>query len=264
MTGRAWYNHGVARHIQSIERAVAVLRILGSAPHPLTLQEVSDSLDLAKATTHGILGTLRHVGLVDQDRRTGHYAVTPSPDWLRQGGIDPNLLRSQAMNWADSLAASTGEAVLIGVPGQVDVEIVHHVFCPDGSPQQLQYGEHQPAHATALGKVLLAFTRWWELRLRQSPLVGYTGGTITDRDALSQHVDVVRRRGHAVEVSEHRSEEAAVAAPIRGFGGLGVGAIAVVGPAHRVCRDDQTVRPTLVESVCAAAQAVSTQLEQPR
>ena len=48
----------VARHIQSIERAVAVLRILGSAPHPLTLQEVADSLDLAKATTHGILGTL--------------------------------------------------------------------------------------------------------------------------------------------------------------------------------------------------------------
>jgi DNA-binding IclR family transcriptional regulator len=254
----------VARYIQSVERAVAVLRVLGSAPYALTLQEVSDSLDLAKPTTHGLLATLRHVGLVEQDRRTGHYRVTAAPDWLNSGGIDPHLLRSHAMNWADSLAASTGEAVLIGVPGEGDVEVVHHVYCPDGSPQRLLYGDRQPAHATAVGKVLLAFTRWWEVRLRLRTLEGYTSRTITDRDALRREIDLVRRQGHAVEISEHHGELASVAAPIRGFGGLGVGAIAVLGPAHRLCSDDRTARPALVESVVAAARAVSDQLEQPR
>jgi DNA-binding IclR family transcriptional regulator len=256
----------VAKHIQSVERAVAVLRVLGSAPYALTLQEVSDSLDLAKATTHGLLATLRHVGLVEQDRRTGHYRVTASPDWLDGGGggIDPHLLRSHAMNWADSLAASTGEAVLIGVPGVDDVEVVHHVFCPDGSPQRLLHGERQPAHATAVGKVLLAFTRWWEVRLRQRSLVGYTSRTVTDRVALHREVDLVRRRGYAVEVSEHVGDRASVAAPVRGHGGLGVGAIGVFGPADRLCSDDRTPRPALVESVVAAARAVSAQLEQPR
>jgi DNA-binding IclR family transcriptional regulator len=253
----------VVRHIQSIERAVAVLRVLGSAPHPLTLQEVADSLDLAKATAHGILATLRHVGLVEQDRRTGHYHASPTPDWLHGGGIDPHDLRSQAMNWADRLAATTGEAVLLGVPGEGDVEIVHHVFCPDGSTQRLMFGDRQPAHATALGKVLLAFTRWWELRLRQRPLDRWTGRTITDRETLRQHVDDVRRRGYAVEVAELHADRAGIAAPIRGFGGLGVGAIGVTGPSDRICVD-QAARPALVESVVAAARAVSEQLEAPR
>jgi len=253
----------VARHIQSIERAVAVLRVLASAPHPLTLQEVADSLDLAKGTAHGILATLRHVGLVEQDRRTGHYRGTATRDWLHGGGIDPHELRSRAMNWADSLAATTGEAVLIGVPGAGDVEIVHHVFCPDGSPQRLMYGDHQPAHATSLGKVLLAYTRWWELRLRQSPLDRWTGRTITSREALAEHVEDVRRRGYAVDVAELHPERAGIAAPIRGFGGLAVGAIALTGPTHRLIAD-RAPRPALVDSVVAAARAVTVQLEAPR
>ena len=257
----------MARHIQSIERAVAVLRVLGSAPQELSLQEVADSLGLAKPTVHGILATLRHVGMVEQDRHSGHYRVTASTDWLPRGGMDPHLLRSHAMNWADSLAATTRESVLIGVPRDSEVEIVHHVFCPDGSPQRLRFGERHPAHATALGKVLLAFTRWWELRVRQNsraPLDRWTVRTIVDPAELGRQVDVVRRRGHAVELSEHRPETVGVAAPIRAFGGLGVGAIGVVGPAHRLCADDRRPRPELVEAVVSAAHAVSAQLEQPR
>ena len=41
--------------IQSIERAAAVLRLLGTAAGPLGLAEMARSLDLAKPTTHGIL-----------------------------------------------------------------------------------------------------------------------------------------------------------------------------------------------------------------
>lgn len=254
----------MTRHIQSIERAVSVLRVLGAAPHDLTLAEVADSLGLAKTTAHGILATLRHVGTVDQDRRTGHYRLVRAPDWLPRGGLDPHLLRSHAMNWADSLAAMTGEAVLIGVLAERDVEVVHHVFRPDGSDQRLMFGDHLPAHATALGKTLLAFSRWWDLRLRQGTLEGYTGRTVTDREMLRADVADVRRAGHAVEVGERAAGQASIAAPIRAFGGLGVGAIALVGSTDRLCVDERTARPALVERVVAAAMAVSDQLEQPR
>jgi DNA-binding IclR family transcriptional regulator len=260
----------VARHIQSIERAVAVLRVLGSAPHELTLQEIADSLGLAKPTAHGILATLRHVGMVEQDRRTGHYRVTRTENWLPRGGMDPHLLRSHAMNWADSLAATAGEAVLIGVPDQQEVEVVHHVFCPDGSPQRLMYGDRQPPHATALGKVLLAFTRWWQLRVLQAgrgSLERYTARTVVDPVRLRAEVDAVRRRGYAVEVAEHHPGVVGVAAPIRAFGGLGVGAIALVGPLDRMLVDSSApaaaVRPSLLEGLLAAAASVSEQLEQP-
>jgi DNA-binding IclR family transcriptional regulator len=61
--------------IQSIERAAAVLRLLGGAGRPLALAEIAAPLDLPRPTAHGILRTLRDVGFVDQDRDTGRYSL---------------------------------------------------------------------------------------------------------------------------------------------------------------------------------------------
>src|SRR6185295_8037559 len=142
--------------IQSIERAAAVLRLLGGAGRPLALAEVAAPLDLPRPTAHGILRTLRDVGFVDQDRDTGRYTLGVGLERLH-GGWDRYELRARAMNWADSLAGSTGQEVLLGMPAGAGLEVVHHVFRPDGSPQRLRTGETLPLHATAVGKCLLAF-----------------------------------------------------------------------------------------------------------
>ena len=63
--------------MQSIERAAAILRLLGGAGRPLALAEIAAPLDLPRPTAHGILRTLRDVGFVDQDRDTGRYASAP-------------------------------------------------------------------------------------------------------------------------------------------------------------------------------------------
>ena len=70
--------------------------------------------------------------------------------------LDGNELRARALNWSDSLATRTGEAVRIGTLHEQRVLVVHHVFRPDNSFQTLDVGTLLPAHATALGKVLLA------------------------------------------------------------------------------------------------------------
>ncbi len=247
-------------HIQSIERAVAVLRLLAMAPQDLALQEIAESLELPKATTHGIVATLRHVGLVRQDRVTSRYRLDAELQELPGGGLDPNLLRSQAMNWADSLAANTGEAVLIGIPAADGVEVIHHVFCPDGSAQRLRVGETRPVHASALGKVLLAHTPWLRSRLRQSALERYTSRTITDRDGLLEQVRRIETVGYGVDVGEYASDIGGVAAPIRQYGGLGVGAISVLGPTDRIFSTAGTPHREITARVVAAARAISDQL----
>jgi DNA-binding IclR family transcriptional regulator len=251
-------------HIQSIERAVAVLRLLAAAPQDLALQEIAESLELPKATTHGIVATLRHVGLVRQDRGTARYRLDAELQGLPGGGLDPNLLRSHAMNWADSLAANTGEAVLIGIPSPQGVEVIHHVFCPDGSRQRLRVGEIRPVHASALGKVLLAHTPWLRSRLRQSSLESYTSRTTTDREALLDEVRRIKRVGYSVDVGEYVSEQGAIAAPIRQYGGLGVGAISVVGPTDRIFSTHGVPHREITDRVIAAARAVSEQLAESR
>ncbi len=250
--------------IQSIERAVAVLRLLGAAPHDLALQEVADSLELPKSTTHGIVTTLRHVGLVEQDRISGRYRLVGELEGLPGGGLDPHLLRSQSMNWADSLAANTGVAVLLGLPVSDRVEIIHHVFCPDDSPQLMLTGRTRPVHATALGKVLLAHTSWLGSRSRQIPLESYTSRTTTSREQLADEVRRIRVQGYSLEMGEYEGETSSVAAPIRVYGGLGVGAIAVVGPTHRMFPARARPRRNVTDRVVFAAHAISDQLEQLR
>jgi len=102
--------------IQSIERAAAMLRLLGSAGRPLALAEIAAPLDLPRPTAHGILRTLREVGFVDQDRDTARYTLAAA---LRRLGSewDRHDLRSRAMNWADSLAGSSGQESTSGYRG---------------------------------------------------------------------------------------------------------------------------------------------------
>ncbi|GAB2871338.1 IclR family transcriptional regulator [Nocardioides pacificus] len=247
--------------IQSIERAAAVLQLLGAAHTPLALSELTDALGLPKPTVHGIVRTLCDVGFVDQDTRTGRYRLGAGLARLGQGAIDANELRSRSMNWADTLAARTGLEVQIAMPVEGTAEIVHHVFRPDDSHQRLRVGERHPLHATALGHVLLACVASAPA-LRSLTLTRYTSSTVTEHDQLAERVSRVRLHGSATENGEHRPGVAAFAAPIRHRAGLGVAALAVVGPAERVL--DSSGRPLrrVLEQTTEAAAAIIARLEE--
>ncbi|MGH3498788.1 MAG: IclR family transcriptional regulator [Nocardioidaceae bacterium] len=248
-------------HIQAIERAAAVLRLLSTATQDLGLQEISDALGLPKTTAHGIVKTLRHLSLVEQDRDSRRYRLGRGLEELGGGGLDPHLLRSHSINWADSLAANTGASVLVGVPRADDVEVVHHVFRPDGSSQRMRIGETLPLHATALGKVLLAFGTGLGPRMRSLRLDRYTTRTVQRLSQLEEEVATARRRGYASTLGEHIPDVASIAAPIRAYGGLGVGAVALVGPADQICTPSGAPRKALIDRVVSAAKSISEQLE---
>ena len=242
--------------IQSIERAAAMLRLLGGAGRPLTLAEVAAPLDLPRPTVHGILRTLREVGFVDQDRDTGRYTLAAG---LRRlgSGWDRHDLRSRAMNWADSLAGSTGQEVLLGMPTGDVVELVHHVFRPDGSPQRIRTGEQLPLHATAVGKCLLAFAPIAVPRPHELDLQRYTGRTVVAVGPLSEQLATARHRGWAGELGEHRTEIGGLAAAVRTGGGLVVGALGVEGPVEELFGSGGTPVPRLVDHLLNAAREIS-------
>ena len=244
--------------VQSIERAAAVLRLLAGGAGRLPLGEIARSLDLAKGTAHGILRTLKEVGFVEQDRTSGHYQLGAALLRLGTGHLDVNELRSRSINWADPLAARSGEAVRIGTVRDGQVLVVHHVFRPDDTFQTLDVGTLLPMHATALGKSLLAYRAAGATPPRA--MDRYTSRTITAPESLAAVLRHVRQVGWSCEVEELTRGEAAVAAPIRGHGGLVVGAIGISGPVERLCDSRYRPRPHLVATVRDAARAVSRDL----
>jgi DNA-binding IclR family transcriptional regulator len=244
--------------VQSIERAAAILRVLAAGPGRLGLGEIARSLDLAKGTTHGILRTLQLVGFVEQDRVSGHYQLGAALLHLGTSYLDINELRSRSINWADPLAARSGEAVRIGTVLEGKVLVVHHVFRPDDTFQTLDVGALLPLHATALGKVLLAYRTAGVAP--PSELELFTRRTVVTPRALAAALDQVREDGWSAEVEELTLGQAAVAAPIRGYGGLVVGAIGVSGLVERICDSRYRPRQNLVAYVRDAARAVSRDL----
>jgi DNA-binding IclR family transcriptional regulator len=253
----AAYAAEVPGSIQSIERAAAVLRLLGAAGRPLGLGELAAMLALPSPTAHGIVRTLRDVGFVDQDRNTGRYGLGAGLRSLDRGGWDPHELRSRAMNWADSLAGSTGQEVVLGVPDGPSVRLVHHVFRPDGSAQWIRTGQHQPLHASALGKCLLAFAPVAVPLPRELDLHPYTGRTCTTVGTLESHLAVARRRGWAADAGEYQLGMGGAAAPLRESGGLVVGALGVEGPVEELFAPGGELRPRLLEQLSAATREVS-------
>jgi len=182
----------MARNIQSLERAAAMLRLLAGGERRLGLSDIASSLGLAKGTAHGILRTLQQEGFVEQDDASGRYQL--GAELLRLGTtyLDVHELRARALVWTDDLARSSGESVYLGVLHQQGVLIVHHVFRPDDSRQVLEIGAMQPLHSTALGKVLSAYDPVAHSEAIEADRKPFTDRTVCELEDFEHILDMSR------------------------------------------------------------------------
>ncbi|MER5942568.1 MULTISPECIES: IclR family transcriptional regulator [unclassified Streptomyces] len=249
----------MARNIQSLERAAAMLRLLAGGERRLGLSDIASSLGLAKGTAHGILRTLQQEGFVEQDDASGRYQL--GAELLRLGTtyLDVHELRARALVWTDDLARSSGESVYLGVLHQQGVLIVHHVFRPDDSRQVLEIGAMQPLHSTALGKVLSAYDPVAHSEAIEADRKAFTDRTTCELDGFEHILDMTRARGYAADVEETWEGVASVAAPIHDRRRMPVGAVGITGAVERLCRDGE-LQPELIAAVRDCARAVSRDL----
>ena len=245
--------------IQSIERAAAILRLLAGRSRRLGVVELAGELGLNKTTVHGILRTLQREGFVEQDPESGKYQLGAVLLHMGSSYLDGNELRTRALNWSDSLAARSNESVRIGTLHDGRVLVVHHVFRPDDSRQALDVGALLPAHACALGKVLLAHDRFAADELSAAGLESFTRATITDPHRLRRELAEVVADGWAADREEMVHGEVSIAAAIEDRRGLTVGAIGISGPVERLLAGGEPVT-SLVANVRETARAVSREL----
>jgi DNA-binding IclR family transcriptional regulator len=243
--------------IQSVDRSVRILLALQGARR-LSLSDLAARLQLPSSTVHGILRTLTAHGMVEQEAGSSRYMLGPAVLRLSNVYLDSLEFRSRAQRWTEELARRTGAAVRAGVLLLDDVIIVHHEPRPDGSRQMPEVGFVIPAHASALGKALLAFRPDDASRVLRTELRSMTGETITEPATLTAHLGEVNRTGVATEHDEAVLGESSVAAPVFDATGVAVGALAVVQQSS-----DWPASAGLHDDVREAARNVSRELGAP-
>ncbi|WP_425003685.1 IclR family transcriptional regulator [Mycolicibacterium sp. S3B2] len=214
--------------IQAVDRALRILAVLGGGRR-MSLGEISTAIELAPSTVHGLVRTLLAHGMVQQEADSGRYRLGPATLRLGNVYLDTLELRSRVAIWAEGLARRTGCAVRTAVLLRDEVVVVAHEPRPDGTRQMPEVGIVIPAHASALGKALLAFSP----EALTGPLRSMTGDTITDPATLAEQLVEVRATGIASEVEEAILGECALAATVFDTTEQPAGAISLVVPAGR-------------------------------
>ncbi len=215
---------------QAVDRAALLVATVVRADEPLSFLELYDECGLPKSTTSRLLTALERSELLERNA-AGSYVAGPL-FWLYATRHDPwDELVRLARPTLERIGAETGETVNLSVTrGDLVVQVAqvdstYLLGTRDWTEVDV------PAHASSLGKVLLAFG---VIDVPEGALEQITAHTVTDRARLTRELALVTRRGWASTVDELEIGLTGVAAPVRGSGGEVVAALGISGPSPRL------------------------------
>ena len=223
--------------VQSVDRAVSVMEYLSRRGWS-GVTEVSREVGIHKSTAYRLLTTLRDRGLVEQNAATEKYRLGFGLVLLaRTVSADLDILRC-ARPVCERLSERTKETVTVAILESDDAVIIHQSISRASALSVDWTGRHTPLHATAAGKIFLAYMPEDQLRrILGEPLERFTENTIVDPPSLKDHVKEIRARGYGYTVEELEIGLNAVGAPVRSAEGAVVGTVSVSGPAFRLPPD---------------------------
>jgi DNA-binding IclR family transcriptional regulator len=217
--------------VASVARALALLQELGDSGKDLGVNELARRIAVSPSTASRLLGTLEVAGLVQRDGQ-GPFRLGLGLVTLADRVLSRLDLRALARPVLVELMERTGETATLSVPAEREAITVDSVPSRSSVVSMARLGRPSVAHATAVGKVMLAFGGGPLPRERD--LRALTARTITDRDALEAEVLAVRSRGYGTVFGEREPDVNAIAAPVHARAGGLAAILGLQGPANRL------------------------------
>ena len=221
--------------VQALDRAFAVLDLLGESDTPLGLAQVAASLQLHKSTAHRFLMVLERHRMVE---RTGNGKFRLGLRLFDFGNraIEQYDLRDRAQPHLRRLVAETEETAHLALLEAARVIYIDKIEPTRSVRMITRIGASNPVHCTSVGKAILAFLppeRAAEV-LRRVRFERLTPRTISNMEALRAELEKTRRRGYAVDDEELEEGLRCIAVPVLDAQRLPVAAVSVSGPSFRV------------------------------
>jgi IclR family pca regulon transcriptional regulator len=236
--------------VAGLEKGLAVIEAFDQERPRLTISEVAERTGLTRAAARRYLITLRHLGVVSQDRKM--FALSPRVLRLAQSYMNSARLPRVVQPELHKLAHTLKEASAAGVLDGADVISIAANAAGRVISTTLQTGVRVPAYCTSNGRVLLAALGPRELddRIAGQRLQPLTPHTIVQPERLRSELARVRAQGYASVDQELEVGLRTVAVPLRNYRGETVAALNVSVHASRMTMDQlvQTGLPPLLQA----------------
>lgn len=221
--------------VKSARRALDVLQLLTDSPGPLTFPEIGRALGIPASSLSGLLHTLVDAGWLEHEELSRSYSLGLRVLEAGNAYTRSRSLIGQAVPVISSIRDHVDETIQVAV-----LDGRHNVYVAKAEAQQLltltsAVGGRLPAHATAVGKVLLAGLPAQRLSdlLKGVNLERYTPHTLSDQRQLGSALVEIRRKGYGWENEEHAIGVRCLATPVLGPRGTVIAAMGVAIPTVR-------------------------------
>lgn len=243
--------------LQILSRALNVLFAFSARQPERTLDELSEELNLNKTSLLRILWTLEAEGFLL--RSNNHYRLGSQVLELGNVYLSTLSVHRVAQSYMTRLAESCNQTVSLAILDDFDVVYIAIEHAQREVGIQGEIGGRHPAHATGLGKVLLADLDEAELenRLEGRELKRLTHRTITRPEQLKERLRHVREQGYAIDDEERAIGIRCIAAPVRDYTGNVIAGLSVAGPIFHMA--DETL-PVYTEQLLKVAHAIAYEL----
>lgn len=214
--------------MQSLARGLAVIRAFDETHPRLTLSEVAQRTQLPRAAARRFLLTLTSLGYVESDGRL--FALRPRVLDLGFAYLTSVGLPEIALPHLEQLVAEVQESSSMSVLDGADVVYIARVPTRERiMAVSISVGTRFPAHATSMGRVLLASLDETarEDYLARTKLERYTAKSVQDIPRLREILDATREQGYAIVDQELEDGLRSIAAPVHSANGSVVAAVNV-------------------------------------
>lgn len=229
-----------AKDNQSTDKVLAIIELLSYSKEPLRLIDISNQLNYNTSTALRFLNSLERNGYVYKDRETLKYQMTYKLCGLASYISNRTGIVEIASAPMKQLSIKLGECVCLAVEQDYTVVYVH---VADGPGQILRttqrIGSQAPMHCTGVGKVILSEFPEYKIdeMIQLKGLTRYTDNTLTTKEALSEELQLIKRRGYAYDNEECEPGAKCIAFPLRDYSGKIIASLSVTGPIGRMTDD---------------------------
>ncbi|NJC73046.1 IclR family transcriptional regulator [Planosporangium thailandense] len=193
-------------------RVLAILAAFEVGPSSLSLTQIAESAGLSLPTAHRLVNELTEWGALQRDP-TGRYQVGLRLWEVAQHG--GRQLREAARPYLQDLFSLTQETSHLAVREGREALYIDRVYSSKRVPRASRVGGRLPLHATAVGKVLLAYEeRWVQEAYVAGPLEAPTARTHVHPGRFLEELDRIKEQGHATTFEEVRPGACSIAVPV--------------------------------------------------